>query len=384
MKILMCEHTFLNSTYKVGCHHLARNFLLKNNKIFYISTPISIFHILKPKNLKTFLKRFKYWLKLKLIKANKGVLLEHVPFTLLPIYNVFPLNTNFVINRSIKLCFPSIPSLLKTYNFLNVDLLLISYPHFVPLIKSVKYKKFFFRLTDDYSKFQEMPQNISSLIDLGVNKADAVLATSYYLKLKLEKQYSIKVHYVPNGVDFKHFNKNHKLNDESILKINKPRIVYIGAIRDWFDKKLVYKVARNLPDYNFIFIGKVEENLDELKNLKNIHLPGPKNYNMLPGILKECDAGIIPFKKTDLTDSVSPIKLFEYMACGLPVVSTNFMELNYINSPAFICSNETEFTQSIKKAIKLSSREKEKFKTFAKNQTWASRAQQIINLFAAS
>ena len=114
-----------------------------------------------------------------------------------------------------------------------------------------------------------------------------------------------------------------------------------------------------------------------LNNIKNVYIIGKRAYEDIPNYLYYSDVGIIPFKVNSLTDSVSPIKLYEYMSVGLNVVSTNFKEMEYINSPSYIAKNYDEFCECIEKAIENKDINRKENIDFAKENTWEKRFEEI-------
>ncbi len=98
-----------------------------------------------------------------------------------------------------------------------------------------------------------------------------------------------------------------------------------------------------------------------------------KNYKEIPNYIYYSDVALIPFEVNELTNSVSPIKLYEYMSLGLNVVSTNLKEVKYINSPAYIADSYEKFVNYIKQAIKNKDKDRQRNIRFSKENTWNKR-----------
>ena len=179
-------------------------------------------------------------------------------------------------------------------------------------------------------------------------------------------------YYLPNGVNFKHFHNFSNNEPDDISRIKKPRILYVGAIDEWFDLNLLLRCSNKLQEYSFLLIGPSHIDLSILKNEPNIFILGSKDHNELPAYMKSSDVGIIPFRKSRLSDSINPIKLFEYFASGLPVVSTALQEVETLKSPAILAKNADEFISGLKEAVKKGKGLK-KFIDFAKNNSWENR-----------
>ena len=131
---------------------------------------------------------------------------------------------------------------------------------------------------------------------------------------------------VGNGVDYPMF---HTAAGMRVARVNaRPRIGYLGAIAPWFDFDLVIGAATSRPQWEFVLVGPVlpgaGPGLARLSALPNVSVQPAVSHDEVPRVLAGFDAGLIPFRLTTLTAGVNPNKLYEYLAAGLPVVSTPF------------------------------------------------------------
>jgi glycosyltransferase involved in cell wall biosynthesis len=121
---------------------------------------------------------------------------------------------------------------------------------------------------------------------------------------------------------------------------------------DWFDADLVGKVADKLRDWQIDLIGPHQLSAAQSKalNRSNIRLLGRKDYLELPSLLAAADVAMIPFVINDLIRGTSPIKLYEYLAAGVPVVATPMPEvLPYTETGVVACAEgPTEFARAVK------------------------------------
>ena len=202
-----------------------------------------------------------------------------------------------------------------------------------------------------------------------VNKI--IIPHSSYKSFIPPKFYS-KIDIIANGVDYELFQVKSKPLDR-MKNINKPIIIYIGAISEWFDFNLT-KYLLNNSSYNFVLIGPVSKyainSLNEISKHNRLHYFNAINHEEIPYYLLGADVCIIPFIKNELTKSVLPNKLFEYSATGKPSVITNFNNsLNEFSDFVSIISDKKEFVNEINNQIN-NPRSPKSLKVFAKKFDW--------------
>ncbi|MBN1588458.1 MAG: glycosyltransferase [Pirellulales bacterium] len=180
-------------------------------------------------------------------------------------------------------------------------------------------------------------------------RSDLVVTTSTALqkaKLPLNRNTIL----VPHGVDYKHFSKavaNHLPAPSDVAQIPHPRLGFFGLIRDWVDLDLLAEVARRRPDWHIVLLGDSTVDLSPYETVSNMHFLGRKPYDDLPAYCKQFDVGLIPFKINELTLAVNPIKLREYLAAGLPVVSTPLPEVRLYEPTIHVAETPDDFTTAI-------------------------------------
>lgn len=247
-----------------------------------------------------------------------------------------------------------------------------------------------------YEYIDEFHGDISG--DLGVqlsiwnnlDKLKPVLLVASALKLKedleehLGKKYKIVL--APNAVFTEHFNfKENKTelppNDmKNIVEKGHPIIGFYGALAPWIDFNLINKVAENHREWELVFLGIDYNNV--AKNLakgKNIHNLGAKQYEELPKYSKFFNCAMIPFKHGEIAKATSPIKLFEYMAAGLPTVCTRDLRECRGYDYVYVAKDDETFEKDLAKAINDYEKEscRERLLEQAMDNTWSRRAQDI-------
>ena len=189
----------------------------------------------------------------------------------------------------------------------------------------------------------------------------------------------------PNAVNLEDF-KNHgtEIGEtiQPIVNKRKPIIGYYGALAKWVDYKLIEELAKEREDYEIVLIGMDYDgsyNQSNLKDYSNISYLGMIDYKYLINYSRYFDVCIVPFIKNEITDSSSPLKIFEYMALEKPIVTTDINECKNYES-CLISKDYDEFIRNIDKALKLEVDNKEYFNILrreAEENTWDNRAELI-------
>lgn len=156
-------------------------------------------------------------------------------------------------------------------------------------------------------------------------KCDAVFATAAPLAERLRAANS-NVHFIPNGANFERFYQASQQLEppEDIRDIPHPIFGFVGALQTCIAYGFAVAAARAHPEWSFVWIGaeKAGADLAELKTLENVHFLGLRPNESLPAYLAQFDACLNLFAKSDLSRDVSPLKFYEYLATGKPIVST--------------------------------------------------------------
>ena len=256
---------------------------------------------------------------------------------------------------------------------------------------------FCYDMTDDWSKFPGQSEwKVKAILEAeekALRHADVVFAVSEVL-LEKAKKYSRKAYYLPNATSFENFNlvmSDIQVDDE-ILRISPPRLGYVGKITGWrLDFDLIKWVAEKKPEWSIVLIGPVHPNditqheVSKLKPLKNIHFLGPKEYWNLARYIKGFDVCILPHKDDALTQSMDPIKLYDYMATGKPVVAANVREAAKFSSVIQVAASREEFLSDVEKVLGQEVDDlQEQRLSVAKQNSWRDRVQLMANILQSS
>jgi glycosyltransferase involved in cell wall biosynthesis len=180
---------------------------------------------------------------------------------------------------------------------------------------------------------------------------------------------------VKNAVNFDLFSKGFH-NELPELKI----IGYVGSVDHRLDYDLLQYLFTHMPDIHFVFVGRVmsQSGLAILKQYSNVSIEGAKTPDELPPYLKTFSAGIIPFVKSTFTQGIYPMKINEYLAAGLPVISTDFSDLSEFAQIISINNNKEGFLEHCRNEIANDTPEKKQARlNMAGQNTWANRAEEL-------
>jgi glycosyltransferase involved in cell wall biosynthesis len=186
--------------------------------------------------------------------------------------------------------------------------------------------------------------------------SDVVITTS--AKLFTERQpLHPRVHLVPHGVDFAHFACVPHLPESAIpadlRRIRRPVLGYMGIVSDYVDLDLLVQAARRRPDWSIVLLGDTRCDLGALAAVPNVHWLKGRPYEQLPAYCRGFDVGLIPFRQNRLVQAVNPIKLREYLAAGLPVVSASMDTVRGYGPAVQLADTLPEFLAACESALRI-------------------------------
>jgi glycosyltransferase involved in cell wall biosynthesis len=188
--------------------------------------------------------------------------------------------------------------------------------------------------------------------------ADVVFATAPALAEHC-KQHNPNTHFLPNVVDAEHFGKALEPGPipSDLAEIPEPRLCYHGVLSDFkIDFQLLLDAARQKPEWSWVFIGEEREGqksplVAELRTLPNVYFLGYRPYDVLPDYLRGMQIGLLPSLINDYTRGMFPMKYFEYLASGIPVVSTPLSFSASVGSGVLVAEEPSAFVDAIDRQI---------------------------------
>lgn len=211
------------------------------------------------------------------------------------------------------------------------------------LVRLPDHAKLIYHCVDDISAQPSMPAEQIGRFEADlVRRADHVFVTSR----SLEARWSGLGHvtYLPNCVDVVHFRSGCDAGTGPLAAVPRPRVGFVGALAGYkVNCELVLEVARAHPDWSIVLIGPVVDatkGFTELFLQPNVFHLGSCPYEHLPALMKGLDVGLIPARLNRYTTSMFPMKFFEYLAAGVPVVATDLPALQEYRDIAAVVKDE--------------------------------------------
>jgi glycosyltransferase involved in cell wall biosynthesis len=190
-----------------------------------------------------------------------------------------------------------------------------------------------YHCVDEYSEFSGVSAHtLAALENQLLRRADLVIVSADRL-YRSKAPVNPRTVLVRHGVDHQHFRR--ALDPatpvpESIAQLPRPIIGFFGLVADWVDVELMASVARRFAHGSLVVLGRATTDVSALQSLPNVHLLGRRPYSELPAYCKGFDVALMPFRINELTLNSNPLKVREYLAAGLPVVSTPIPEVEVL------------------------------------------------------
>ncbi len=233
--------------------------------------------------------------------------------------------------------------------------LFVQYPSWEPLARELR-SRYGWRLVydcmDEHTGFGTHGTDTAEGERRLAGEADLVLATSSLLVEKL-RRIRPDVLRLPNGGDAALFESLPPRHASPLASLARPVVGYYGAIASWFDAAAVAEASRRHPDWSFALVGDASSaSLETLDGRPNVHRFGEVPYEKLPAYVAGFDVCTIPFERTPLTEATNPVKLYEYLATGKPIVARRLPEVEAFEDVVTLYDADRDFTAALEAAIR--------------------------------
>lgn len=372
MKILMLENIPFGGEVKIGSHHYASFFAREGHDVLFVPLPAHLFSLLGRS-----LGKLRQLTPLRARPVAPG-LREVVPFTALPWRNSALARSAAVYALQPLLCAHAL-LLLLAHGFLDVDVVWITDPRWEWILRHVRHRRLVYRRCDSFTDFSDIPPAVKDVEARLMRRADAIFYTDVNLRPAAEAH---KATLLNNACEFEKF---------SALARPRPvgpaiEVGFIGALGEWFDVEAVAAAARELGDgARFHLWGPVRTDVRPLASCPNVTLHGSIPYARLHEAYERIDAMLIPFRRSELGATINPIKLYEGLATGRPVIVPGLPNLRALGAPLRFYETPAELV-SIVRALRQQGTidVDERGVAFGRENSWASRAQTVLRVLGAA
>jgi glycosyltransferase involved in cell wall biosynthesis len=264
--------------------------------------------------------------------------------------------------------------------------LYVSNIYYAAILPFVRRSLLLYDCNDDHLAFPDTPRWARGYFLRLVRAADLAIAVSTRLAGILREAGARDVRLVGNGVDYDLFRAAAESGvPEDMKGIPRPVIGYSGAVAQWFDFELLDFVAESFPRASIVMVGPVfgaqAAELAAIARLRgNVFHLGAKPYERLGAYIAAMDVCVIPLKMNELMRSADPNKLYEYAACGRPIVTMKHSDdLEPFRGMIHLAGSRAEFIEGVRLAL-ASGANQEKLFEFARARSWQARADEIVSL----
>ncbi|HCU81258.1 MAG TPA: glycosyltransferase family 1 protein [Chloroflexi bacterium] len=367
-------------------HHWARKLASRGNRVVYVEQQMHILGWLA--DIGNHPKRLWSWMNGPRIVAD-GLWVFTLPIVL-PFFQVFRL----VNSLNNVLLSPIIRWALLRIGF-DIDVLWVYTPHSAGLIGRLGEEFVVYECVDDFTATRGLVRSstIGALEQDLLSMVDQVIVTHAGLQ-QAKSGISRRLALIPNGADLKHFSlavHQDTVPPKEVSGLPKPVIGFHGWIQYWIDFDLIAYAARKRPDWSFVFIGPIEPlaRVNKVRSLSNVHFLGKMPYANIPALIAGFDVCINPFVIDKLSDTVSPIKLYEYLASGKPVVSVDMPAAREFADLISIVHTPGEFVSALEEQINSNEKETvvhdmEARQKAVANYSWDARFKQVEDVVGNS
>jgi len=351
-------------------------FARQGNRVLYVETQ---FHWV------SYVRQFrKHWRRVFLFALGarrvEENLFVYTPPLLVPAFQVFPSLAkvnNFVLGIALK-------RVMKKLGMKSPVLWI--YTHFnKSLIKKLGAKKALYECVDDYSGAKGLIKREVVIKQEAetLKEVNAAIVTAESLRPS-KLAYNSRIHVVCNAANVSHFNRavsEKHIEPVDLSGVGRPRLVFLGMTQYWVDLELLDYIAGEKPEWQIVMIGPVAVDVRRFERAKNMHFLGNKPYDDLPDYMAYCDVALNPYRVDDVAKGCSPLKLYEYLAAGLPVVSTEMPEARKFDKIVTVASNYEMFVLAVEEILirDAGSREELKKQALAESQkhSWEKRFREV-------
>ncbi|MDT7724333.1 MAG: hypothetical protein QOI21_909 [Actinomycetota bacterium] len=263
--------------------------------------------------------------------------------------------------------------------------IMVTIPTAWDVVRPMRRHSLVFNRSDRHSDFPEADRELIEGLERGLlENADLVTYVSHVLLDEEHGRTGDRAHFLDHGVDIAHFVHRAELPAD-IAAIPGPRIGFFGALDDFLvDFDLLEQIAAELPEVSLVLIGDSTHPMERFDKYPNVYWLGFRSYETIPAYGSGFDVAIMPWLDNQWIHHSNPIKLKEYLALGLPVVSSNFAELAAYTDRVRVATAQGPFVEAIRASLAEGGlRTPEQLRDSVRGFSWRSRAAELVALAEA-
>lgn len=254
-------------------------------------------------------------------------------------------------------------------------------PAAVALIEALQPELSLYFCMDDYARMHDSDAHLIEVCErLMLAQADGVLATSQKLCQMKQAGRGGPTVYLPQGVDVDHFRAPPPA--PTVLRaLPRPIIGFQGIVGPRVDLALLERIACHFPKASVVTLGKVEVDLSRLTRLPNFHAFPAVSYTELPRWVQAFDVGLVAYAQDLHTPSVNPLKLLEYLALGIPVVSVDLPDLWMHRAHVALAASHADYLEALERVLAdfpFAAADTARRRAWAASHSWTRRAEQFL------
>jgi len=260
--------------------------------------------------------------------------------------------------------------------------IMVTIPTAWDVVRPMRRHSLVFNRSDRHSDFPEADRELIEGLEQGLlENADLITYVSHVLLDEEHERTGDRAHFLDHGVDIDHFVHRAELPAD-IAEIPGPRIGFFGALDDFLvDFDLLERIAAELPEVSLVLIGDSTHPMERFDKYPNVYWLGFRSYETIPAYGSGFDVAIMPWLDNQWIHHSNPIKLKEYLALGLPVVSTNFAELATYTDRVRVATAHGQFIDAIRASLNEGGlRPPEQLRDSVRGFSWRSRAAELVAL----
>ncbi len=376
-----------DSAIRLGMSYLAEAMAQRGWRVLYIAQPTSPFHLFHPRAAATARSKLgeigvqDYPVEAA-DESEPGALPGRVEglqsLTLLPHVAKPGFSGEFSLNHWFKVAWPPVKDSVANAGFSAASAVVIDSPFFYPMARALG-PPVAYRYADRLDRMASVTPAMLTMQARVFTEAELVVYTAHSLADHIGQRSRPSL-YLPNGGRM-HADRGPRLQPLALQHVKRPRVIYVGAMEAWLDWPLLSRAAALCPDVEFIALGRTADTPREMASAANLHVIDRVHNSSVPAFLDHCDVGLIPFRHGEhkaLVHAINPLKLYEYMAAGLPVLASRSPELSRLGAPVVQYDGLDDFIVKLRQILAGDSGSTvEARRQFAAEASWWKRAEML-------